>query len=70
MSVICLIILIAKIKEIYRLLLGYFARKKDRTLINFNDEVLNDLENKLREAVDFRGTPIKIIARENNEEIF
>ena len=40
----------------------------DKELLHYSYERF--LENKLREAVDFRGTPIKIIARENNEELF
>jgi len=40
----------------------------DKELLHYSYERF--LENKLREAVDFRGTPIKIIARENNEEMF
>lgn len=40
----------------------------DKELLHYSYQRF--LENKLREAVDFRGTPIKIIARENNEEMF
>ena len=51
--------------EIYSIILGYFARKKDRTLpsLNDSDETLNHIQTKIKELLN---TNYKILGLTNN----